>query len=103
MAFGKGKESASSGSSFVKHMGIGTFEIVAINPNAKELTELTGKQVEQDPVYVTDKGDYKTARVCVYLRNATGGATGNFITQVNFFIDGQVKKSQKGTVKVIDK
>lgn len=104
MAFGKGKESTgSTGSTFVKHIGIGTFEIAAINPNAKELTELFGRPVEQEPVYVTDKGDYKTARVCVYLRNVTGGATSNFVTQVNFFLDGQVKKSQSGKIKVIDK
>ena len=104
MAFGKGKESTgSTGSSFVKHIGIGTFEIAAINPTAKELTELFGKPVDQEPVYVTDKGDYKTARVCVYLRNVTGGATSNFVTQVNFFLDGQVKTSQSGNVKVVDK
>ena len=104
MAFGKGKESTGQGAStFVKHIGIGMFEIAAINPNAKELTELFGRPTEQEPVYVTERDDHKVARVCVYLRNITGGATSNFITQVNFFLDGAVKKSQSGRIKVIDK
>lgn len=104
MAFGKGKESTQGGgSSFVKHMGIGTFEIAAINPNEKEYEQLFGRAPQQELNYVTERDGVKTARVCVYLRNTTGGPTSNFITQVNFFLDGQVKKSQNGKVKVIDK
>lgn len=104
MAFGKGKESTGQGgSTFVKHIGIGTFEIAAINPTAKELGQLVGKEPEQEPNYITERDGHKVARVCVYLRNITGGATSNFITQVNFFLDGAVKKSQAGNIKVIDK
>lgn len=104
MAFGKGKESVGGGgSSFVKHIGIGTFEIAAINPTAKELGDIIGRAPEQEPNYVSERDGHKVARVCVYLRNVTGGATSNFITQVNFFLEGAVKKSQSGRIKVIDK
>lgn len=104
MAFGKGKESTGTGgSTFVKHIGVGMFEIAAINPTSKELEALTGRAPEQEPNYVIEKDGYKTAIVRVYLRNITGGATSNFITSVNFFLDGRVKKSQTGKIKVLDK
>lgn len=104
MAFGKGKESTGQGSTFVKHMGIGTFEIVAINPDAKEYEALFGRAPQQELNYVQDRDDHKVARVCVYLRNVTGGATSNFVTQVNFFLENTIKKGKdSGKIKVIDK
>lgn len=109
MAFGKGKESVGGGgSTFVKHIGIGMFEIAAINPDAKEYEQLFGRAPQRELVYVKDKEQdgkaYKQALVTVYLRNVTGGATSNFVTPFTFFLDGIVKKGKEsGKVKVIDK
>ena len=108
MAFGKGKESVGGGSSFVKHIGIGMFEIAAINPDAKEYEQLFGRPPQKELVYVKDKEQdgkaYKQALVTVYLRNITGGATSNFIVPFTFFLDGIVKKGREsGKIKVIDK
>lgn len=109
MAFSKGKESVGGGgSSFVKHIGIGMFEIAAINPNEKEYEELFGRAPQKELTYVKEKEQdgktYKQATVTVYLRNITGGATSNFIVPVSFFLDGIVKKGKdSGKIKVIDK
>ena len=109
MAFGKGKESVGGGgSTFVKHIGIGMFEIAAINPDAKEYEQLFGRAPQRELVYVKDKEQdgkpYKQAMVTVYLRNVTGGATSNFIVPFTFFLDGQVSKGKdSGNIKVIDK
>ena len=66
MAFGNGRKS--DGSSFVRHEGIGIFEIAAVNPTAKELAELTGRDQENEIEYVTTDDDgIKTAKIVVYL------------------------------------
>jgi len=104
MAFGKGKESNGANGSFKKYIGIGMFEIAAINPTAKELTELFGREQTQEPVYVQDKDDHKVATVSVYLRNVSEAVNSNFIVKVNFRLENIVRRGKEtGTVKVIDK
>lgn len=103
MAF-KGRDTSAStgGNGFVRHKGIGMFEIAAINPNAKELTELFGKPVEEEPNYITERDGIKKVKIRVYLRNITGGATSNFVTPVDFWLENQLNEYE-GSVKVIDK
>lgn len=104
MAFGKGKESSGQSSSFVKHIGIGMFEIAAVNPDAKEYEQLFGRAPQNELTYVKERDGHKVANVRFYLRNITGGATSNFIVPVNFFLEGAIKKGKdSGKIKVIDK
>lgn len=99
MAIAKGSETKES--VFKRYIGVGNVNIVAVNPTKAELAKL-GREVEEEPVYVTEKDGVKTLRVTLYVHPIELENPEEFLT-VSFFIRNQRFVSQThGTFQVID-
>ena len=65
MAIAKGNETKEV--SFKRYTGIGNVNVLAINPTKAELAKL-GREVEEEPVYVTEKDGVKSIRLSLYVK-----------------------------------
>ena len=110
MAFGKINNTAEvAGQSFKRYMGVLPVEIIAVNPNKKELGEIYGKEPENEPSYTGEveyehpvtkqKSTVKTARIDFIVKNEEL----EFLSKVSFFLRDTPFVSQAGKCKVIDK
>lgn len=96
MAIAKGNETKEV--SFKRYTGIGNVNVLAVNPTKAELAKL-GREVEEEPVYVTEKDGVKNIRVTLYVKPIEIEE----ILTISFFIRNQRFVSQtKGTFQVID-
>ena len=96
MAIAKGNETKEV--SFKRYTGIGNVNVLAINPTKAELAKL-GREVEEEPVYVTEKDGVKTIRVTLYAKPIEIEE----ILTISFFIRNQrFVSKEKGTFQVID-
>ena len=96
MAIAKGNETKEV--SFKRYTGIGNVNVLAINPTKAELAKL-GREVEEEPVYVTEKDGVKTIRVTLYVKPIEIEE----ILTISFFIRNQrFVSKEKGTFQVID-
>lgn len=96
MAIAKGNETKEV--SFKRYTGIGNVNVLAINPTKAELAKL-GREVEEEPVYVTEKDGVKTIRVTFYVKPIEIDE----ILTMSFFIRNQRFASKdKGIFQVID-
>ena len=98
MAIAKGTETKDF--SFKRFIGIGNVNVVAVNPTKAELAKL-GRNVEEEPQYVTVKDDGTiTAKVSLYVRPIEQP---DEIFTMNFFIrNSRFASPTKGTFQVID-
>ena len=72
--------------------------VLAVNPTKAELAKL-GREVEEEPVYVTEKDGVKTIRVTLYVKPIEIDE----VLTISFFIRNQRFASKdKGTFQVID-
>ena len=107
MAFSAGQESKEA---FVpsRYIGVGSVNVLAINPNKAQLKELMGMELEDEPVYVgTQEVDGKKveyARVDVLLHTVPESNDGIDIkTRMTFFLRNQYRFNRDKTkVQVID-
>lgn len=96
MAIAKGNETKEV--SFKRYTGIGNVNVLAINPTKAELAKL-GREVEEEPVYVTEKDGVKSIRLSLYVKPIEIDET----LTISFFIRNQRFASKdKGTFQVID-
>jgi hypothetical protein len=96
MAIAKGNETKEV--SFKRYTGIGNVNVLAINPTKAELAKL-GREVEEEPVYVTEKDGVKSIRLSLYVKPIEIDE----ILTMSFFIRNQRFASKdKGTFQVID-
>ena len=96
MAIAKGNETKEV--SFKRYTGIGNVNVLAINPTKAELAKL-GREVEEEPVYVTEKDGVKSIRVTLYVKPIEIDE----ILTISFFIRNQrFVSKEKGTFQVID-
>ena len=96
MAIAKGNETKEV--SFKRYTGIGNVNVLAVNPTKAELAKL-GREVEEEPVYVTEKDGVKTIRVTLYVKPIEIDE----VLTISFFIRNQRFASKdKGTFQVID-
>lgn len=119
MAIGKAKASTEGGS-FKQFIGVGSFRIIGVNPTKEQLAAFYGRDVQNDPVYVSDKTDadgkgYKQARISFMIQadllneedkpiKANEKLTEPFKTTVNFFVDNRYRYNKDNTkIQVIDK
>lgn len=99
MAIAKGNETKEV--SFKRYVGIGNVNVVAVNPTKAELAKL-GREVEEEPQYVSEKDGVKTVRITLYVRPMEFEDKDELLI-VNFFIKNQRFASKtKGTFQVID-
>lgn len=122
MAIGKANVSATGNGGFDLYLGVGSFRVLGVNPTKEQLSEFYGRDMQNDPVYLSDKTDaegkpYKQIRLSFmivadpadknakgYERNANKALTEPFKTTINFFVDSRYfYNKDKSKVQVIDK
>jgi len=96
MAIAKGNETKEV--SFKRYTGIGNVNVLAVNPTKAELAKL-GREVDEEPVYVTEKDGVKSIRVTLYVKPIEIDE----ILTISFFIRNQrFVSKEKGTFQAID-
>ena len=116
----KANASSQGGGDFKQYVGIGSFRVLGVNPTKEQLTEFYGRDVQNDPVYLSEKTDeegkpYKSLRISFMIQadpvyedgkpNKTNAAlTEPYKTTINFFIESRYMYNRDKTkVQVIDK
>lgn len=116
----KANASAQGSANFKKYVGIASFRIMGVNPTKEENEKFFGREMQEEPVYLTNKQDdsgnsYKTLRVTFLLQADKQYEDGKEIdtnaaleeplkTSVSFFIDSRYYYNKDKTkVQVIDK
>lgn len=116
----KANASSQGGGDFKQYIGVGSFRVLGVNPTKEQLAEFYGREVQNDPVYLTDKTDedgkaYKSLRVCFMIEadptyedgkpNKTNAALKEpYKTTINFFLENRYMFNRDKTkVQVIDK
>lgn len=106
MAIKVGKESVEG--VFKLYKGVAAFNIVAVNPTKKELEELQGRSIENEPEYKgkTDDG-VDTMRVVFYAKTNPEAKVNNGIESllpISFMLTKSTRVGQtSGKIQVIDK
>lgn len=107
MAIGK-TSVTTSGASFKNVIGVGTVQILGINPTADEMETLMGYKPQNEPVYVgsqtdADGKEVKFCRIGVVVKTVAEECGGIETTgMMNFFIRDAKMTSQAGKTKVMD-
>lgn len=57
MAFASGSESKEETPSFKNYIGVGAYHVIGINPNKKELEVIYGREIKEEPVYISKDKD----------------------------------------------
>ena len=108
MAFATGQVSKEPGV-VSRYIGVGSVQVVAINPNKKELEELFGTEIENEPVYIgTQEQDGKSirfARLDLVLKTVPENNNGiETVNRMSMFIRDQYRYNRDQTkIQVIDK
>lgn len=126
MAIGKANASATGNGGFDLMVGVGSFRVLGVNPTKEELEKFYGREMQNDPVYLSDKTDaegkpYKQIRLSFMIqadpvdetvkktaknpeRYANWALIEPFKTTINFFVDSRYfYTNDKNKVQVIDK
>ena len=106
MAIKVGKESVEG--SFKLYKGMAAFNIVAVNPNKKELETLLGRDIDNDPEYKSKNEDGQDViRVTFYAKTNIEAKVNNGIelmVPISFMITKAKKVGQgSGKIQIIDK
>ena len=106
MAIKVGKESVEG--SFKLYKGMAAFNIVAVNPNKKELETLLGRDIDNDPEYKSKNEDGQDViRVTFYAKTNIEAKVNNGIelmVPISFMIIKAKKVGQgSGKIQIIDK
>lgn len=108
MAFSAGQESKDS-AAISRYIGVGSVNVLAINPNKAKLAEIFGMELEDEPVYVgtqeQDGQQVPYARIDVVLQTVPELNDGiELKTRMALFIRNQYRYNRdKSKVQVIDK
>ena len=116
----KANASSMGGGNFDNFVGVGSFRVLGVNPTKAELEKFYGREMQNEPVYITDKTDnegksYKQVRVTFMIQADLNYENGKAIdcnkalkeplkTTVSFFVDNRYFYNRDKTkVQVIDK
>lgn len=93
---------------FKMFKGIAAFNIIAVNPNKKELEEITGREIQEEPTYVGQTEDGKTyIRLSFYAKTNLDSKVNNGINlhvPINFTLVKENRVgSNSGKCQIIDK
>lgn len=104
MAIAAGKESTGEG--FSKYIGVGAFNVKAVNPTKEVLEKLLGTSLENSPEYLSKDKDSGVEQVRVDFILATAPEKNNGIeltTKVSFFLQNTARVNKDATkVQVIN-
>lgn len=106
MAVKIGKESIEG--SFKMYKGMAAFNIVAVNPTKGELEALTGREIENEPEYISKTEEGKDqVRVTFYAKTAPDAKLNNgieLLIPISFILTKDSKVGQtSGKYQIIDK
>ena len=104
LAIGKTQESKES-QEFKKYVGLASSFVVAVNPSKKELEQIYGHELANDPEYVVDTDKGKEARVTFIVKTDPNSCNGvEMINRAMFTLRNAPAYNQEETkVQVIDK
>lgn len=104
LAIGKTQESKET-QEFKRYVGVASSFVVAVNPTKKELEEIYGREVANDPEYVVDTDNGKEARVRFIVK--TDPAVNNGVEIINNMMftlrNAPAYNKDQSMVQVIDK
>ncbi len=104
LAIGKTQESTET-QEFKRYVGVGSSFVVAVNPTKKELEEIYGREMANEPEYVVDTDNGKEARISLVVKtdpNVCGGI--EIINRAMFTLRNAPAYNRDQTkVQVIDK
>ncbi len=100
-----GKTQESTEGTFKRYVGIGSSFVVAVNPTKKELEDIYGREMANDPEYVVDGDNGKEARVTFIVKTDAKACNGiEMINRVMFTLRNTPAYNRDQTkVRVIDK
>lgn len=103
LAIGKTQESTES-QDFKRYIGVGSSFVVAVNPTKKELEDIYGREMANEPEYVVDTDNGKEARVTFIVKTDPKTCNGiELINRVMFTLRGTPAYNRDQTrVQVID-
>lgn len=105
MAFAAGKASTDA-VVFPKYMGIGTFQVVALNPTKAEAEKLYGRELEKEPEYtsVDEKTGVKQVRLDFIIKTIPEKNNGiELLSKISYFLKQQPRITLNGLkVQVIN-
>lgn len=106
MAVKVGKESVEG--NYALYKGVAALNILAVNPNKAELSELTGKDIEEEPQYVSQTEEGKAqVRVTFYARTNPESKINsdiNLLIPISFILVKDFRIGQtSGKCQIIDK
>lgn len=104
LAIGKTQESTET-QEFKKYVGVGSSYVVAVNPTKKELEEIYGHEMANDPEYVVDTDNGKEARITFIVKTDPSICNGIEITNRVMFTlrNAPAYNKDQSRVQVIDK
>lgn len=104
LAIGKTQESTET-PEFKKYVGVGSSYVVAVNPTKKELEEIYGHEMANDPEYVVDTDNGKEARITFIVKTDPNICNGIEITNRVMFTlrNAPAYNKDQSKVQVIDK
>lgn len=94
--------------SFKMYKGMAAFNIVAVNPNKEELSKITGRDIENEPEYLTKNDEGKTQmRVVFYGKTDLTNEINNgidMLVPISFMLVDEPKVgASSGKTQIIDK
>lgn len=106
MAIKIGKKSEEG--SFKLYQGVAAFNVIAVNPNKEALSDITGKEVEEEPVYTgKDDNGNDFVRIVFWLKTNQESQVNNGIeltTSASFTLTKAQRVGQNsGKIQIIDK
>lgn len=104
LAIGKTQESTET-QEFKKYVGVGSSYVIAVNPTKKELEEIYGHEMANDPEYVVDTDKGKEARITFIVKTDPNVCNGIEITNRVMFTlsNAPAYNKDQSRVQVIDK
>ena len=109
MGFGKVVESTDV-QGFAQYVGVGNFQILAVNPTKAELEAIYGRELEREPEYLGKttiqgiSGEFDQVRIDFIVKSVADKNNGiEMIDKVSFFVVNTPHYSTTGKVRVLNK
>jgi hypothetical protein len=95
-------KTASNTTTFKKYYGVGSFQPLMVNPNAKDLGQFLNRQLTSEPQYLTTKNiegqDVKSLRIDIWGTLPKVEVK----TKVTFWLEGRYDVARSGKTKMIN-
>lgn len=89
---------------FKMYKGLGVFNIIAVNPNKAELSQIYGREIDKEPTYVFENDKGKQVAITFYFKSVPEHSDGaSIIIPQTYWLSGSPRLSKDGEkVEVIN-